>query len=135
MNFKKLFFLYLPLIISSSLFFSCGKKKANISDFSSTKWKSDKNGCENIRQDLVPLLIEQRDKLKGLSFNDVIDLLGMPDGNELSKREEKFYLYFINASPACDSYIEAEKTLTLKIRFSFRGIVKELSLENRIIPN
>ena len=131
MHFKKHFLLS---IFSISLIFclgSCSKKQQKIQNFSSIEWKFDKNGCDKTRLNLVDALIKQREILKGWSFQEIIDLLGLPDGNELSKKEEKYYLYFLDAAPACDNFQKGNKTITLKIRFSFRGIVKELSIEKR----
>lgn len=74
---------------------------------------------ENIRS--------QRDKLKGLSEMDLVKLLGRPDRNDLSERNEKYYYFFIDPAPGCES---GDSTATrLIIRFNATGVSKEVAIE------
>ncbi len=65
------------------------------------KWKSDKNGCGGDRASMIEALRKQRNKLEGLTESQIVELLGRPDQNELYKRNQKFYYFFLQPSPAC----------------------------------
>jgi outer membrane protein assembly factor BamE (lipoprotein component of BamABCDE complex) len=89
------------------------------------KWKQDKWGCLNDRLKSLPALIEQKDKLKGLSQDDVVKLLGRPDKNELYKRNQKFFHYYISSEKCkTDTIIQR-----LSFRFNAMGFAKEVLLE------
>jgi outer membrane protein assembly factor BamE (lipoprotein component of BamABCDE complex) len=91
------------------------------------KWKNDKNGCGGVRAGLVEPLQTQRSKLEGLSESQIVKLLGRPDKQELYKRNQKFYNFFLQPGQACGQYIA--KPLTLSIRFNATGLAKEIVIE------
>jgi hypothetical protein len=58
----------------------------------------------------------------------IVKLLGKPDRNELFKRNQKFFLYFIDPAPECvpgDSAVVQK----LVIRFNAMGLAKEVAIE------
>ena len=73
-------------------------------------------------------LVSQKDKLLALSELDIVDLLGKPDEQELYKRNQKFYYYFIEPSPECSLPSEGA-SLRLVIRFNAMGLAKEIVTE------
>jgi hypothetical protein len=116
-------FLFMLLILPG-----CSKPIPALQNFDNEKWKTDKNGCAGERQTLQPSLAAQRDKLLGLEELQLIEYLGRPDQNELSKRNQKFYFYFIDPSPVCGDKIDSTaKKLT--IRFNAVGLSKEVLIE------
>lgn len=66
-------------------------------------------------------------KLKGLAEMDIIRLLGRPDQNELYKRNQKFYSYFISPGPPCLTTDSASHKLVL--RFNAMGYAQLVSIE------
>jgi hypothetical protein len=60
-----------------------------------------------------------------LSETQILQLLGRPDQNELYKRNQKFYYYWITG-PDCST--DSTK-LKLGIRFTAMGISKEISFD------
>ena len=62
----------------------------------SDQWKKDRNACGGYRQGIRSSIDQDIAKLKGLSENDLFNLLGRPDQNELYKRNQKFYSYFFS---------------------------------------
>ena len=54
--------------------------------------------------------------------------LGKPDQQEIYKRHEKFYYYFLDPSPDCDS-VRENRSRRLIIRFNAVGLSKEINVE------
>jgi hypothetical protein len=66
--------------------------------------------------------------LKGLSENDILDVLGCPDVNELYSRNQKFYLYYITPSEEC-GVTRMAKEIFLEIRFSATNQAREVMIK------
>ena len=107
---------------------SCGQSLPHIDGIDVTQWKNDKNGCAGTRAEMADALLSQKEKLLALSELDIVDVLGKPDQQELYKRNQKFYYYFIKPSPDCDLSSTA-KSLRLVIRFNAMGLAKEIVTE------
>jgi len=116
---KKLFIVY--ILIAGA----CGKPLPALDGIDLKQWKDDKNGCNHFREKLIDTLVSQKDKLLGLSEDDVIALLGRPDQNELYKRNEKFFKYFLEPGPSCRS---DSSDMILSIRFNSVGLAKEATI-------
>jgi len=106
---------------------SCGKPLPVLDGIDLEKWKEDKGGCLLVRQNLIDPINQQREKIKSLSEAEVIDLLGRPDKNELLKRNQKFFYYYLEPGPGCES--EKSDAKKLMIRFNAIGLAKEVSIE------
>jgi hypothetical protein len=72
-------------------------------------------------------LTAEQTKLKGLSEMDVISMLGKPDQNELYKRNQKFYSYFLSAAPGCPQ-MDSDK-IVLIVRFNAMGYAQSTSVQ------
>jgi outer membrane protein assembly factor BamE (lipoprotein component of BamABCDE complex) len=72
-------------------------------------------------------LDQQKEKLLALDQMQVVELLGRPDQNELSSRNQKFFYYFIEPGPDCQSSSGAEPE-RLAIRFNAMGLAKEVAI-------
>jgi hypothetical protein len=107
--------------------FACGKPLPQLKNIDLTKWRDDKNGCKGDRANMLSSLSEQKDKLKGLSEEGIQKLLGRPDQNELYKRNQKFFYYFVEPSIKCDS--TKTKARRLSIRFNAMEMAKEVVIE------
>ena len=116
---KKLFIVY--ILIAGA----CGRPLPALDGIDLKQWKDDKNGCNHFREKLIDTLGSQKDKLLGLSEDDVIALLGRPDQNELYKRNEKFFKYFLEPGPSCRS---DSSDRILSIRFNSVGLAKEATI-------
>jgi hypothetical protein len=81
------------------------------------KWKEDKHACNEYRIEVVDDLLLQKDKLKGLSQNEMIKLLGSADKHQLYERSQKFFIYYLNPNENCDQYTESYLK-ALYIRFN-----------------
>jgi hypothetical protein len=107
---------------------SCGKSTPQIDGFDVTSWKNDKHGCAGKRDKMSTALLSQKDKFLALSELEIIDLLGKPDEQELYKRNQKFYYYFVKPSPDCNPS-GSNASLRLVIRFNAMGLAKEVVIE------
>ncbi|HEV8515176.1 MAG TPA: hypothetical protein VGQ59_17965 [Cyclobacteriaceae bacterium] len=116
----KIIFLFATLLVA------CGKPLPTLDGIDLKQWKEDRNGCNHFREKLIDTLTSQKDKLLGLSEDDVIGLLGRPDQNELYKRNEKFFKYFLEPGPTCGS---DSSEMILSIRFNSVGLAKEVVIE------
>lgn len=72
-------------------------------------------------------LKEQKNKLLALDEMEIINLLGRPDENELYKRNQKFYHYFLEPAESCAP--SAKKPVKLILRFTAMGLVNEVAVE------
>ncbi len=120
---------YRFLSLASLLFLilvSCGKPLPKLDNIDLQKWKDDKWGCLKDRYKALPQLILQKDKLKGLSTDDMVKLLGRPDKNELYKRNQKFFYYYLTPGEDCKIDTTAQR---LSLRFNAMGFAKEVLIE------
>lgn len=117
---KRIFIFFLVVL-------GCGKPLPQFENMDMAKWRDDKNGCKGDRLEMIHSLTEQKDKLKALSENEILKLLGRPDQNELWKRNQKFYHYFLEPSANCDSTKKHVQQLT--IRFNAVDLAKEVEIK------
>ncbi|MBL7848981.1 MAG: hypothetical protein JNL40_16050 [Cyclobacteriaceae bacterium] len=116
----------LSTFILCAVLVSCTNPLPTLEGMDISKWKDDKNGCFGKRQEMEPALTQQMNKLKGLSEMDIVDLLGRPDENELYKRNQKFFSYYVTPGPDCPDPEELPKKLV--IRFNAMGYAQLVSL-------
>jgi hypothetical protein len=107
---------------------SCGRSLPDIEGIDITAWKNDKNGCAGERAKKTDELLSQKDKFLALSELDVVNLLGKPDEQELYKRNQKFYYYFLKPAGDCNATSQGE-SLRLVIRFNAMGLANEVGTE------
>lgn len=107
--------------------FGCGKPLPILEAVDLSVWQGDHNGCGGRRVSMQEAIQEQKDKLLALNEKQVVKLLGKPDQNELYKRNQKFYTYFISPAPSCET--AGIETLRLVVRFNAMGLAKEVSIE------
>ncbi|MEJ7647108.1 MAG: hypothetical protein WKF87_21090 [Chryseolinea sp.] len=108
---------------------SCGPSTPSLEGIDVAKWKSDLNGCGGERALAWKQLELQKEKLIGLAELDVVALLGKPDRNELSTRNQKFYYYFLEPAASCAPNSLDHEPARLAIRFNAMGLAKEVRVE------
>jgi hypothetical protein len=115
------------ILLSSILLLSCGKELPTLEGIDAETWKADRNGCEGKRFQMTNAMRVEKEKLLSLNEQELINVLGRPDRNELFKRNQKFYYYFLQPAPECK--IGNEKPLKLVVRFNAMGLAKEVVVE------
>ncbi len=116
------------LLFLASVFVSCGRPLPTLDGIDLQSWKADKNGCSGKRALMQASISEQREKLLALEELQIVELLGKPDQNELYKRNQKFFYYYLQPSKECNT----SDSLTIKrlsIRFNAMGLAKEVRVE------
>ncbi|HYC85160.1 MAG TPA: hypothetical protein VEB86_08050 [Chryseosolibacter sp.] len=106
---------------------SCGKPLPELDGFDKVKFAEDRNGCLGKRLLMTDALRRQKDKLLALDEMKIVAVLGKPDHNELYKRNQKFYHYYL--SPSADCAAADTGSLKLVIRFNAMGLAKEVAVE------
>lgn len=114
----------LILIILSA----CGRELPILENINLEQWKQDRNACENYRTTVQQSIILQKEKLLALKEMQIVELLGRPDRNELYRRNQKFYYYYLSSAPDCQNY-DAANSKRLAIRFNAMGLAKEVMIE------
>lgn len=118
--------LLLSLLLVLTL--SCGRQLPVLENIDLHKWAEDRNACLGLRSTMIKALEDQKRKLLGLTEQQIVELLSRPDQNELYKRNQKFYYYFLLPSKICSGEI-SKQPLQLVVRFNAMGIAKEINLE------
>jgi outer membrane protein assembly factor BamE (lipoprotein component of BamABCDE complex) len=124
------------IIILLCLFgvFAC-QKSPKLENFDSKLWKKDKLACKNLRKDLIKSLSLQKEKLKGLGQNQIMQILGKPDLQELHNRNQRFYVYFYEKGKICDTpnsiadYTKLDKEKIVLVRFTAIDKVTEVIIQ------
>ena len=93
------------------------------------QWRSDRNACDGARINTRDNFIKQKDKLLALSESDMVSALGTPDIQELSKRNQKFYYYYLEPHGDCAGADTLSKPMRIAIRFNAIGLAKEVRIE------
>ncbi len=106
--------------------FACANPLPTLEGVDTSAWKDDKLACSGRRQEMETALAREMDKLKGLSEMDVVELLGRPDENELYKRNQKFYFYYITPGPDCPEGEPMPRRLS--VRFNAMGYAQLVSI-------
>jgi outer membrane protein assembly factor BamE (lipoprotein component of BamABCDE complex) len=108
----------------SCLLFSACNKSVDLKNFNEIAWQEDKGACQNKRSEMREDLEKAKDQLKGLNQDEIVNVLGRPDENELYKRSQKFFIYYITPKNCEDQ--EFEQYIYLSIRFNATGLAKEV---------
>ncbi|MBX2963257.1 MAG: hypothetical protein KF687_12145 [Cyclobacteriaceae bacterium] len=115
------------LSVAIVLLVGCGNPLPQLEGIDAERWKNDKNGCLNQRSSMKEAIAQQKEKLLALNEKQIIRLLGKPDQNELYKRNQKFYSYYIHPAPACGKHSDFFNVLI--IRFNAMGLANEVVIE------
>jgi len=116
------------ILVLSLALFSCDKPPRSIDGMDQDAWKNDKNGCGGTRSQMIEGILIQKDKLLALTELEIVDMFGKPDEQELFKRNQKFYFYYIEPSRECDPSASDHPT-RLVFRFNAMGLAKEIGTE------
>ena len=111
------------LIFLTAISLSC-TKTSDLGNLNTLDWKSDENGCQGKRLKFLPELSSVRENLMGQTQNEIIQLLGKPDHQEIYKRSQKFFTYYISGNDTCKG--SAKETVYLQIRFNALGNSNEV---------
>ena len=81
-------------------------------------------GCDGKRSNQFQEIMVQKMVLLEKSESAIVNLLGSPDKNELSTRNQKIYHYYTLPGPNCAT--KQDSTSYLSIRFNAVGLSSEV---------
>ena len=108
------------------------KKAPEIKGMNYSLWKNDKYGGKSDRENLVDLIISNRDKFLKYNQTQIINILGKPENQTLFERGQKFFYYYVKYHPECDkkNALPEEEQIKLEIRFDALNRSKEIFVYN-----
>lgn len=119
--------LKLYLILSLFVLTACGTPIPDLKNIDLDAWKHDRGACTGARKEMLEAIEDQKESLLKLDELDIVKLLGKPDENELLKRNQKIYRFFLTPSASCANH--QNEPLKLVIRFNAMGLAKDVTIE------
>lgn len=108
---------------------SCDKKEAPNWSINIEEWKLDKNACENLRSGSIDEVIDNKNHFLNWPERQISNYFGRPDRHRLSKRHQKFYVYFLETGRQCDES-KSEFGRFIQFRIDATGYVNEIEIKN-----
>ena len=119
-------FLKISLLISSICLLSACTKKVDTGDFDTEAWLADAKGCNGTRAEMVEDLRTLKPSLLGHYQKRIIKVLGEPEEQELYRRSQVYYIYYIDPAGDCPNAIQNPRKL--QVRFTALGIANEVNI-------
>jgi hypothetical protein len=119
----------LLLFFSTTLFVSC-TKKPSLEGFDLALFKNDRGACKGDRAQQTEWLKAHKMTWKGVSSNDVEDILGKPDIQQLADRNQEYYIYFLDKGEQCEKITNPSHAKSMAFRFSAIGLATEITFQN-----
>jgi hypothetical protein len=123
--------LFAPLLLLLLLFVSCSEP-ARVEGFDSETWKSDKLACKGSRQQLADSFERIRRGLYGRTENDIKDILGKPDGEQLMKRGQRVFYYYLESGTQCSVKGKLSEANRAEVRFNALNRVSEITYKDLV---
>lgn len=116
------------LSLFSFLLFSC-TVKPNLNGFDVAVFKNDRGACSGNRTKQIEWLKNNKTTWKGVSSNDVEDILGKPDIQQLADRNQEYYIYFLEKGAHCADLTKNSDAKLMVFRFSAIGLATEITFQ------
>lgn len=97
------------------------------------KWRRDRNSCKNERKELADDFKAEQKQLLGKFIDDVGELLGRPDIQQLGDRNTKFYVYFLEKGVQCDDIAKKSEAKKVILKFNAVGLLSEITYQDRAL--
>jgi hypothetical protein len=108
---------------------SCSPPPDQLGKLDLVKWRTDRGGCNGVRATLVDDFKTVRQELKGKSSNEIGQILGRPDSEQLDDRNQKFYIYFLEKGVHCEDPKVKTDSRSVALRISAIGLVTEITFQ------
>ena len=93
-------------------------------------FKNDRGGCKGDRLQQMAWLKSNKMTWKAVSSNDVEDILGKPDIQQLADRNQEYYIYYLESGEHCAKITNPSQAKTMAFRFSAIGLATEITFQN-----
>lgn len=117
---------YLFFILSVFLLTAC-THQPDLTGFDAESFKQDRGGCQGQRSKQIEWLKAHKMELRGTTSNNMEDILGKPDIQQLADRNQEYYIYFLEPGPHCNQQTSQAKSIAF--RFSAMGIATEITFQ------
>jgi hypothetical protein len=117
---------YLFFILSVFLITAC-THQPDLTGFDAESFKQDRGGCQGQRSKQIEWLKAHKMELRGTTSNNMEDILGKPDIQQLADRNQEYYIYFLEPGPHCNQQTSQAKSIAF--RFSAMGIATEITFQ------
>lgn len=108
--------------------FSACSSKVDLEGVDLEAWKKDRNGCMGLREPQVEAFRLVKNDLLGKDNQALIKTFGRPDRVELADRSQNFFIYYVEASPNCDSDDVKNEPLKVIFRLNAYSRVSEVTI-------
>jgi len=124
-----LYAVYLSLM--AGLFYACSAPDS-LGSINLVEWRNDRGGCSNDRLRQLEAFNGAKNELLGKSVNEIGRLFGRPDIAQLGKRNQKIYMYYLEAGEHCE--MEGNPSDARKVVFFFNavGILNQISVQKEM---
>ena len=113
------------------LFASC-THKPDLNGLDVALFKNDRGACKGDRLQQIAWLKANKVTWKAVSSNDVEDILGKPDIQQLADRNQEYYIYYLETGPHCADIKTASSAKSMAFRFSAIGLATEITFQKGI---
>lgn len=120
---------YLLFVLSVFLITAC-THQPDLTGFDAEAFKQDHGGCNGQRAKQIVWLKAHKMELRGTTSNNMEDILGKPDIQQLADRNQEYYIYFLEPGPHCNQ--KASQAKSIAFRFSAMGIATEITFQDGI---
>ena len=120
--------IFTTLALVLFIFASC-TNQPDLAGFDVEAFKKDRGGCSGPREKQIDWLKTHKMTWKGVSSNDLEDILGKPDIQQLADRNQEYYVYFLEKGPHCDNIKKPSTARTMAFRFSAMGLTTEITFQ------
>ncbi|MBB6610102.1 hypothetical protein H7F15_03545 [Pontibacter sp. Tf4] len=116
----------LLVIVTCLLTVACSTPES-LKGFDSDSWKADKNACKGERGNLTPEFEKIRKELYGKKEYVVRNVLGKPDKEDLLKRSQRIYYYYLEPGSQCTDATTLSDAFRAEVRINSLGKVSEIT--------
>jgi hypothetical protein len=116
----------LLFVLLLALVWGCSEP-ARIPGFDSDKWQQDKKACQHIRSQMIPAFESIRRDLYGRTEDEIKDILGKPDGEQLMSRGQRLFLYYLEPGTQCEQRNKLSEANRAEVRFNALNKVSEIT--------
>ena len=116
-----------------ALLISCSKQADTFGRLDLVKWRADRSGCTGERAGQLNNFKEIEADLLSKSSNEIADLLGKPDIQQLAERNQKYYIYFVEKGTQCDDIKNPSAAMKVVLRINAVGLVSEITYQRELV--
>lgn len=120
---------YGVVVIISTILMACSSQPDKLGELDLVKWRGDRGGCNGDRILMEEKFKNEQDKIIGKFVNEVGEILGKPDIQQLGGRNQKIYVYFLEKGRHCEDIRMKSSAKKVVLKFNAIGLLSEVSYQ------